>query len=598
MLRGFVTGGAWGLIAATLGVTTASLLAPQPPGNAPPGEPLVVMTQAEAADVVVDLPAPDVAMTNDKAEPLAAPVATPAPPAAVTAADTDTQIADTAPASPPVIAIADALLAEPASGGLPAPAAPALDTPVIPNPQAPAPVTPASEADLILSTAPALPPAPPEPQPEPESQEPMAVIPVIPQADALPVIVAPAAVSVEPGMVAAPATLPEQSGQTSPAQPDVADVLSEARGPADPAVLPDAAVTGGVAPETQVAAAVVPVVVPTVDPQAAPVPLDLPQIAPEPLPESAPEAVLNPDQLPPVEILTPELAQSDLAQSDLAQTDPVLTAPPPSRIVLQGDAASLPQVAGGVRVNRPETSAVLIPDEAQPVAPVAEIVTEGPALTQFAAPFSNPDGKPLMSVILIDDGAIAGLSDTLADVPFPVTIAINPGDPDATARMQVYRDRGIEVLAIATLPQGAQPSDVEVTLEAVFATLPQAVGLIDPGDGQVQSSTAVTGQTLARLAADGRGLVVFSDGLNPALRAAATASVPAVEVARDLDGHGQDAGTIRRFLDNAAFQARQTSGIVLLARLRPETISALILWGAENRAGQVALAPISVILSQ
>ena len=217
---------------------------------------------------------------------------------------------------------------------------------------------------------------------------------------------------------------------------------------------------------------------------------------------------------------------------------------------------------------------------------------------QFAAPFDNPEGKPLLSVILLDDGAISGMAAVLAGVPFPVTVAINPADADAAARMQTYREMGIEVLAIANMPQGAQPSDVEVTLESVFGTLPQAVGLLDLADGGVQSSAAVTGQTLARLGADGRGLVVISGGLNPALRAAATAQVPAAEVSRDLDGDGQDAGTIRRFLDNAAFQARQQSGIILLARLKPETISALILWGTENRAAQVALAPISAVLSQ
>jgi polysaccharide deacetylase 2 family uncharacterized protein YibQ len=183
-------------------------------------------------------------------------------------------------------------------------------------------------------------------------------------------------------------------------------------------------------------------------------------------------------------------------------------------------------------------------------------------------------------------------------MPFAVTVAINPADPDAAARLQTYRSMGIEVLAMANLPQGAQPTDVEVTLESVFATLPGTVGLLDAGDGGVQSTSAVTAQVLARLGADGRGLVIGSTGLNPALRSAATAQVPAAEIYRDLDGNGQDAGTIRRFLDNAAFRARQQSGIILLARLRPETISALILWGTENRAGQVALAPISAVLSQ
>ena len=65
---------------------------------------------------------------------------------------------------------------------------------------------------------------------------------------------------------------------------------------------------------------------------------------------------------------------------------------------------------------------------------------------------------------------------------------------------------------------------------------------------------------------------------------------------RDLDAEGQDARVIRRFLDQAAFRARQESGVVMLGRVRPDTISALILWGTANRAGQVALVPVSAVL--
>jgi polysaccharide deacetylase 2 family uncharacterized protein YibQ len=249
-----------------------------------------------------------------------------------------------------------------------------------------------------------------------------------------------------------------------------------------------------------------------------------------------------------------------------------------------------------VQVNRPGDETAVVP-AVEPIDPDIALA-DAPALERFAAVFDNPEGKPLLSVILIDDGAIAGMAGALAGVPFPVTIAIDPVGPDATARMDGYRAAGIEVLAIAKLPDGAQPTDVEVALESVFATLPQAVGLLDMEEGSLQASAAVTAQAMARLAADGRGLVMATDGLNPGLRAAEVASVPAGEVYRDLDGDGQDARTIRRFLDNAAFQARQQSGIILLARLRPDTISALILWGSEDRAGQVALAPISAVLGQ
>jgi hypothetical protein len=34
----------------------------------------------------------------------------------------------------------------------------------------------------------------------------------------------------------------------------------------------------------------------------------------------------------------------------------------------------------------------------------------------------------------------------------------------------------------------------------------------------------------------------------------------------------------------------------MLGRMRPETISALLVWGLQDRANQVALAPISAVL--
>jgi polysaccharide deacetylase 2 family uncharacterized protein YibQ len=177
-----------------------------------------------------------------------------------------------------------------------------------------------------------------------------------------------------------------------------------------------------------------------------------------------------------------------------------------------------------------------------------------------------------------------------------VTIAIDPGAPGAAESGAAYRAAGIEVMALARLPQGARPTDVEVAFEAVFLALPEAVGVLDAGEGGLQANSAVTEQTMARLARDGRGVVTLSEGLNMASRAAEAAGVPAGTIYRDLDSEGQSAQVIRRFLDQAAFRARQTSGVILLGRVRPDTISALMLWGAENRAEQVAVVPVSAVL--
>jgi len=271
------------------------------------------------------------------------------------------------------------------------------------------------------------------------------------------------------------------------------------------------------------------------------------------------------------------------------------------RLTLQGDASRLPQSADGVTINRPDPAApAASPAAVPPVAPPeAEVIVvpDGPALSRFAVAFANPSALPEMAIILIDTGDMADAAAAVAAIGFPVTIAIDPARPGAAAAMAAYRAQGREVMMLARLPVGARPVDVEVVLEAAFATLPEAVAVLDAGEGGLQSGSAVARQALRRLAADGRGLVVMDGGLNSIDRDAAEAGVPAALVQRDLDGEGQDDRVIRRFLDDAAFRARQQGQVVVLARIRPDTLTALQFWGAADRAGQVALAPISAILA-
>ncbi len=297
----------------------------------------------------------------------------------------------------------------------------------------------------------------------------------------------------------------------------------------------------------------------------------------------------------------PALEPEEFVIIDLGDDTPVIRengaeigetfAPEPApSFQLQGDTAALPTVEGsGVIIRRPGAAQTEEVSQEQPT-------QIAPALERFAAVHDNPEGKPLLSVVLIDDDMMPGASAALAGLPFPVTIALDPSVAGVTERMAAYRAAGLEVAAVVDLPRGAAPSDVEIAFAAYFAALPEAVLVLDGGEGGLQADAAVTRQAIEILAADGRGLVTVSQGLNQALREAERAQVPAAVIYRDLDSEDQDAQVIRRFLDQAAFQARKESGVVLLGRLRPNTISALILWGTANRAGQVSVAPTSAVL--
>ena len=73
--------------------------------------------------------------------------------------------------------------------------------------------------------------------------------------------------------------------------------------------------------------------------------------------------------------------------------------------------------------------------------------------------------------------------------------------------------------------------------------------------------------------------------------------MPAVTLFRDFDAQGEDARVIRRFLDYAALKSEQEGGVIMVGRLRPETVSALLVWGLAERANQVHLVPASAVLT-
>lgn len=231
---------------------------------------------------------------------------------------------------------------------------------------------------------------------------------------------------------------------------------------------------------------------------------------------------------------------------------------------------------------------------------VEESAADGPPIQAYAAPFENPEDKPLMSIVLIDEGAdLTGGSVGLAALqsfPYPLTFAVKALLADATDRMAEYRAQGFEVAALLDLPAGATASDTEVTLSAAMDAVPEAVAVMEGTGIGLQETRDASDQVAAAVLATGHGLILQSKGLNTAQKLAAREGVPTGLIFRDFDSAGQTPTVIRRFLDQAAFRARQEGGVIMVGRVRPDTISALLLWGLQDRAERVALAPVSAVL--
>lgn len=527
-MGGTVSGSLWGLVLGGVGLGVVSLVNEQPGAGVP---------QVSASDVaeVLDDETGSVAEPDSDVTDVTSEVAT-------SADDAIAPQIDSASISAPQMPDLNALSTLP--DVLPALDAPAVaQDPALQPRFAGASSAPAPDAEVVITTQPAPPPA---------------------------------QVSV-PDEVIAEAETPQTAVVPEVAEPDVAPELTE------PAALPDvqaeAPVTETTPVETDAAAAEggqssldeVPVA------DGAPV---VPDEAPD-LPETQPSE----DQTPLI-----------VVDPDAAPAGPLIVSVPEAETQGETETAQLPQAGPAVRVNRPGATPAETAGQEAEVIEAEPLPDDAPALERFATPFEGNADLPLISIVMLDAADLTTAPTDIAALAVPVTVVIDALRQDAAARMSAYRDAGVEVMLQTSLPPGAVPTDVEVAFEAAFAILPETVALFSDASGLVQENRSVAAQVVDILGAEGRGLVVVERGLSSSLRIAEQAGLPAVAVLRDLNGNGEDGPAVARALDQAAFRARQSGNAVLLARVSPETLDALRGWGADNNGDQIALAPVSAIL--
>lgn len=310
--------------------------------------------------------------------------------------------------------------------------------------------------------------------------------------------------------------------------------------------------------------------------------------APAPLPNAQRQALPRIESAPPAGI-----AGSDAPAAPL----------PPSQTTAEQSAPAFRPTIGNLAtslVDRPASDPATAPD-------TATATDSQTALERNAQAFTDAEDRPRLSVILMDRGDSAVSAEALGAFPYPLTFAVDSSLPDAGEISARYRAAGFEVMALVDLDPASTAQDAEVALEYALAAVPDAVAVMEGDASGFQFSKEVSDQITAILRQRGYGLVMRPNGLNTPQKLAARAGVPSATIFRDFDGAGQDAAAIRRFLDQGAFKAGQRAGedaslivedgIIMLGRLRPDTISALLLWGLQDRARRVALSPVSAVLA-
>ena len=442
------------------------------------------------------------------------------------------------------------------------------------TPPAPPQVDPPAQTLPSQSAVAPVPEAPVPEAPVPEAPVPEAPIPVAP-VPAAPVPAAEAAGSLIaklPVPLAAPAADGLPAAAELPPPPPLMETTEAVLNDPQPQTLPQNAAAP---PDPDVQAPVAPAAVGTAEavvPDAPVAPADRMIVVEPPLPASEPA----PAQTAEAEAQDPPPATGDA---------PVTPIKP--RVITTNE--------GGLTERNAETAD---PQDDSNAAVLPEVeLADAPPLERFAAEFENPEGKPLFGILLVDAGDATVNRQSVAALPFPVSIVIDPLSPEAAAHASLYRAGNKEVIMLASgIPAGATPADLEQTFQAHAAALPEAVAVVDSSVSAFQDDRPLATQIVPILAAQGRGLLTWDRGLNAADQVARREGLPSATIFRQIDAENESIPVMRRYLDRAAFQAAQNGTVIVIGTVRPETIAALLEWSIEGRSSTVALAPASAFL--
>jgi polysaccharide deacetylase 2 family uncharacterized protein YibQ len=608
-LLGMISGG----LVVTGGLVVGSVLFPTRPAN----DNLAASAEAEAP-----ITAPDA--TTAEAGSAAIPNA-PDEDALPQTDPTDAGVAATAPVAEPVTEDLASAASDPAAkpdlgAAETTPEAPVADVLAV-EPAAPIP------AEVAQPTPPAEPVKPSDPVPDVAAAEPEAptAAPADPASELLLAEAAPDTVTAELAPVAEPApeTVPETvlAEATAPEPTAVAEPAPIADEPAAepaPAAQPEPAVAVPAEAEPS------PEVEPTADEPAVAAEAEADAPAGEALPVEAqtPDPVDAPDLAEAPDAATPDPAEVPAAEapalSDPAVTDPAMPGTRPAVLpgVAEADPApaeearnstfkpapSLPRAGEGVIVGRDTGTEVAEPADPAATDPAAADPAAAPVdprpIAQFAAAFENPEAKPTLAIVLIDDGRAELDRAGLAALPFPVTFALDPLDPASAERAAIYRGAGKEVIMLVTgIAEGAMASDVEVAFQSMEQGLPEAVAVMDLPEPSFQNRRPLAATVVPILKEQGRGLLTWDAGLNAADQVARREDLAAAVIFRDLGSAGADAAAVRRLLDRAVFKAGQEGRASVVGKADPATVAALLEWTVEGKSATVALAPVTAVLT-
>lgn len=232
--------------------------------------------------------------------------------------------------------------------------------------------------------------------------------------------------------------------------------------------------------------------------------------------------------------------------------------------------ASVPTLQSGVGVENPHTDS---------------------AFATYALTFRDPGDKPLLAVILLAE--TVEQADAVSKMGIPVTLAVSPVNPDATAIIAQYRLSGGEVVMMLPNEGGLSLQDIELgnIPDVISIALDNTTGVIGVIDGTLDGNAAQVNATLAELNEIGYALVSTTSVALDSLEAKGAAT-SVIGLLNTLPGKI----AVIRELDNAVVHIGETSSGTVLGSASTDTVAAIEFWLKSQKAQQVILAPVSAAI--
>ncbi len=231
----------------------------------------------------------------------------------------------------------------------------------------------------------------------------------------------------------------------------------------------------------------------------------------------------------------------------------------------------------------------------------------------YARPFPPEDTRPRIAIIIKDTGlSEAGLQDSLATLPGPVSFAFSPYADNLSAAMQSARDRGHETLL--QLPLEVPPgSTLDVGTEALssaqsaamnqdnlfklLAHMLGSVGVITDGGQRLVNKESMLKPMMENLY--GRGLLMVDDTQQNETLSPLFAEQLKMPWARSL--LQIDATLSRDAMDEAMQKAvalaKENGRAVVVSGASPLARSVIASWAKKLERENIALAPISAVVT-